>query len=370
MTAGKDGIRPLQRPRLSWWKSITLALTVFANAESRGNDSVQGYSKPIANKKEKYHLFLVEKSNLSRSRETDSKKRDLQTSTLDDDDRIESFHRRHDSKKSSKSKSSKKSNNIFFHNSTDSDSSDFHVISSRHSKKSKKKSYEDGPTPTTPTDPPSISSRHSKKSKKKSYEDGPTFTPTGSPSASSTNTEKPVIPKEPPTSPRPTESPTLAPNNRCVVNSQGLFGSQIGIAEVVAYAYEITTVGDISFAEENELVIEMERSITNGVIDDLFPQCSAFVASMAEKAITKDETAAPKEKKVDSKEEKKKKSRKNPKRRLRTLQSNKVEGISTRPRDSIQDGTLRSSGYFLHILISSNVYPCALRRMQWSKHWI
>ena len=328
---------------------MTLALTVFANAESRGNDSVQAYFKPIANNKEKYHLFLVEKSNLSDGwRETDSKKRDLQTSTLDDDDRIESFHRRHDSKKSSKSKSSKKSDNIFFHNSTDSDSSDFHVISSRHSKKSKKKSYEDGPT-STPIDSPSTSSRHSKKSKKQSYEDRPTFTPTGSPSASSTNTEKPVIPKEPPTSP-PVETPRpTAPNNRCVVNSEGLFGSQIGIAEVVAYAYEITTIGDISFAEENELVIEMERSITNGVIDDLFPQCSAFVASMVEKAITEDEIAAPKEKEVDSKGEKKKKSRKNPKRRLRTLQSNKVEGISTRPRDSIQDGTLRSSGYFFCI---------------------
>lgn len=182
----------------------------------------------------------------------------------------------------------------------------------------------------------------------------PTFPPQTDPPTPPTTTRSPQTPfptqeppKEIPTDPpffRPTPTPaptgTSPPNTQCVVNNEGLFGAQIGVAEVIAFGYEITVFGTPSVEEEISIVSVMEEGITNAIIDDLFLQCSSASVSTVEGEAKEGQSKRVHHHKSD-----------------RRLQQNTFSGVSSRPKDQVEDGKLAS---VFVIVCLSNYHDCLL----------
>jgi hypothetical protein len=119
-----------------------------------------------------------------------------------------------------------------------------------------------------------------------------------------------------------------------------LFGAQIGVAEVIAFGYEITVFGTPSVEEEISIVSVMEEGITNAIIDDLFLQCSSASVSTVEGEAKEGQSKRVHHHKSD-----------------RRLQQNTFSGVSSRPKDQVEDGKLAS---VFVIMCLSNYHDCLL----------
>mmetsp|Transcript_44692 Transcript_44692/g.107805 ORF Transcript_44692/g.107805 Transcript_44692/m.107805 type:complete len:953 (+) Transcript_44692:292-3150(+) len=88
--------------------------------------------------------------------------------------------------------------------------------------------------------------------------------------------------------PRPqTPSPTPAneppsPNRNCVVNRDGLFGAQIGVAEVIPFAYELIVFGTPTTEQQISMISTLEEGVSNAIIVDLFDTCTDDGSSLSE----------------------------------------------------------------------------------------
>jgi hypothetical protein len=135
----------------------------------------------------------------------------------------------------------------------------------------------------------------------------------GAPEKSPTNTG-PTI-REPsmvvPSEPSPPSS--LAP--RCNVGSDGLFGSQLGLAEVIEFSYQTTVTPSVTAAVlELEILSLVEKAMAPFVLEKLFERCKPVESSVTTQ------------------------SRENNGRRLRRLQASEILGWSTEPRDMVLSG--------------------------------
>jgi hypothetical protein len=155
--------------------------------------------------------------------------------------------------------------NIFVHHNV----SDVHSSSSSSSKSSKR-------------DKSSKSSKSSKRSKGIGEGDNsaPVPSPTPSPSPVSEPSEHPLIPPSNPvpTRPRPgSGDPPAGIDDEalCSTDSSGLYGSQLGFAEVSEYSYQVTTIPSVT-AEELDLFVlsNVEEALARGVLQQLFEECN------------------------------------------------------------------------------------------------
>ncbi|KAL3908742.1 MAG: hypothetical protein SGILL_008368, partial [Bacillariaceae sp.] len=81
---------------------------------------------------------------------------------------------------------------------------------------------------------------------------------------------------EMPAANRPTAAPAGSnQDGQCSPDSAGLFGSQLGFAEVYEYSYEITTIPGVTADELNRFVLpNVEIVLSENVLEDLFESCN------------------------------------------------------------------------------------------------
>lgn len=306
--------------------ALASTLMLLVNADSRGSSSIHistDLGEKIEHPKTNTNQLLLQETGFGAQQgqkyENEITGRIL-TSYMQDNYRL-GTRRGKGSKRSGSS-----GNNIFDHassySSTKASSSSSSYSSSYTYKSSKKQSSGDGFI-QMPTFPPVI--------------DWPTISPTTRSPTTPIPTKEPPrdIPTDPPffrptPSPPPTPRPTgtVPQNTQCVVNNEGLFGAQIGVAEVISFGYEVTVSGTPSVEEQISIVSVMEEGITNEIIDDLFQQCST--SSVATFDEIDQETEPP---------------RGHYHQGSRSLQQNTFSGVSSRPKDQIVDGKLDSCSF-------------------------
>jgi hypothetical protein len=313
---------------------LVLTLTLLVNADSRWSSSIhidtnlrETIEHLDSNTNQVYSL-LEETDSGSRGQDNENKGT---SRFLQSDLRIDY---RAGTRKGSK-RSSGSEDNIFNHGKGSSSNSYSNSNSNSYLYRSSKK-Y--GATIQTPTHPPQT---HPPQTHPPTP---PTPTTTGSPQTPFPTQE---TPKEIPTNPpffRPTPTPvptgTISPNTKCVVNNQGLFGAQIGVAEVIPFGYEITVFGTPSLEEKISVISVMEESITNAILDDLFLQCSSGSVSSVEEEAKEGQSKRVHHHTSD-----------------RRLQQNAFSGVSSRPKDQVEDGKLTS---MVVIVCLSNYHDCLL----------
>jgi hypothetical protein len=117
-----------------------------------------------------------------------------------------------------------------------------------------------------------------------------------------THPTNPPAPSLPPTQPpgkMPTRLPTDTPasaipttdeireppsginqNGRCSPDTAGLYGSQLGFAEVSQYSYQVTTIPSVTVEELNSFVLpNIEDAIVRGVLPQIFESCNTVTSS-------------------------------------------------------------------------------------------
>ena len=67
-----------------------------------------------------------------------------------------------------------------------------------------------------------------------------------------------------------------------MVDENGLFGAQIGVAEVIPFAYELDVFGNPTTQQLINMVSTMEEGISNFVIQELFATCATSAASLSQ----------------------------------------------------------------------------------------
>ena len=145
----------------------------------------------------------------------------------------------------------------------------------------------------------------------------PTPSPDGTPTLPTRPTPSPDTPTQPTPAPGPGRDPTDGggsptdgfPEPKCSVSSEGLFGSQLGLAEETEYFYQATVVPSVTAAELNlDILGRVEDLMAGFVLSGLFARCSDIEAQ--------------------------------PSKRLRRVlqDAGNIEGWDLRPRDTVVEG--------------------------------
>ena len=180
----------------------------------------------------------------------------------------------------------------------------------------------------------------------------------GSPPTDPPSPPSPII-RDPPTLPpnnnngAPTVVPTPSPNSvvvppvepRCQFQDDGLFGTQLGLAEVTTFSYQATVIQSVTSGELNlNLLSKVETTMGERILERIIDQCAIPTGEQRHAPLYTSITTVGQHKVLNPFGSSSKEETGNGRRRLqrskdRMLQQpGMIEGFSIRPRDIVVEG--------------------------------